>query len=68
MRWNCDLRSKEVRMLSPADYDSHDVSSPASGSGLAGIRRRVDAHDGTFELASPAGGSTTVTVSLPCGL
>ncbi|MEV5539409.1 sensor histidine kinase [Saccharopolyspora shandongensis] len=38
------------------------------GSGLYGMRRRIEAHDGTFALASPAGGPTTLTVSLPCGL
>ena len=38
------------------------------GSGLEGMRRRVEAHDGTFELASPVGGPTAVEVSLPCGL
>ncbi|MEU4246034.1 sensor histidine kinase [Amycolatopsis sp. NPDC026612] len=38
-----------------------------TGSGLTGIRRRVEAHDGTFALASPAGGPTTLVVSLPCG-
>jgi signal transduction histidine kinase len=38
-----------------------------SGSGLGGIRRRIEAHDGTFALASPGGGPTTMTVSLPCG-
>jgi signal transduction histidine kinase len=38
------------------------------GSGLGGIRRRIEAHDGTFALVSPAGGPTTLTVSLPCGL
>ena len=48
--------------------DGHGGADEHSGSGLAGIRRRVDAHDGTFELASPAGGPTTITVSLPCGL
>ncbi|GAA4526182.1 sensor histidine kinase [Amycolatopsis samaneae] len=37
------------------------------GSGIAGIRRRVEAHDGTFALTSPVGGPTTLTVSLPCG-
>jgi hypothetical protein len=41
---------------------------PARGSGLAGISRRIEAHDGTFMLASPSGGPTTLTVSLPCGL
>ena len=38
-----------------------------SGSGLVGIRRRIEAHDGTFTLTSPAGGPTSLTVSLPCG-
>lgn len=38
-----------------------------SGSGLAGIRRRVEAHDGTFTLTSPPGGPTTVEARLPCG-
>ncbi|SPL99822.1 putative two-component system sensor kinase [[Actinomadura] parvosata subsp. kistnae] len=38
-----------------------------SGSGLAGIRRRVEAHDGSFTLTSPAGGPTTLDVTLPCG-
>ena len=37
------------------------------GSGLAGIRRRVEAYDGTFRLDSPAGGPTTLEVTLPCG-
>ncbi|WP_051939806.1 sensor histidine kinase [Phaeacidiphilus oryzae] len=37
------------------------------GSGLAGIRRRVEAHDGTLRVASPAGGPTTLEVLLPCG-
>jgi signal transduction histidine kinase len=38
-----------------------------NGSGLAGIRRRAEAHDGTLSLASPPGGPTTLEVSLPCG-
>ncbi|MGW3078325.1 histidine kinase [Kitasatospora sp. NPDC001132] len=37
------------------------------GTGIAGIRHRVLAFDGTFRLHSPAGGPTTITVSLPCG-
>ena len=38
-----------------------------NGSGLLGIRRRAEAHDGTLTLTSPPGGPTTVEVSLPCG-
>lgn len=37
------------------------------GSGLAGLHRRVTALDGTLHLDSPAGGPTTVTVTLPTG-
>lgn len=37
------------------------------GSGLVGIRQRIDAHDGTLTLTSPAGGPTTLLVELPCG-
>ena len=36
--------------------------------GLTGIRRRVEAHDGTFALSSPVNGPTVLTVSVPCGL
>ncbi|MDL4773634.1 sensor histidine kinase [Actinomadura xylanilytica] len=37
------------------------------GTGIAGIRHRVLALDGTVRVHSPAGGPTTITVSLPCG-
>ncbi|MBF8185507.1 sensor domain-containing protein [Nonomuraea sp. K274] len=37
------------------------------GSGLVGMRRRVEAHDGTFLLDSPPGGPTVLQVSLHCG-
>ncbi|HWD68809.1 MAG TPA: sensor domain-containing protein [Solirubrobacteraceae bacterium] len=36
------------------------------GSGLVGLRHRVEALDGTLELTSPAGGPTTVYAELPC--
>ncbi|WP_238773875.1 sensor histidine kinase [Prescottella equi] len=37
------------------------------GSGLAGIRRRVAAFEGTVTLDSPLGGPTRLEVELPCG-
>ncbi|WP_199824752.1 sensor histidine kinase [Cellulomonas timonensis] len=43
-------------------------ASTGGGSGIAGIRRRVRAHDGTFTLTSPVGGPTRLEVTLPCGL
>ena len=37
------------------------------GSGLAGLKDRVAAHGGTFQVVSPRGGGTTVEVAIPCG-
>ncbi|HEY4022023.1 MAG TPA: sensor histidine kinase, partial [Pseudonocardiaceae bacterium] len=48
--------------------DGHGGAQAHGGSGLTGIRRRVEAHDGTFALSSPVGGPTVLTVSVPCGL
>ncbi|MFG2460430.1 histidine kinase [Streptomyces sp. NPDC048523] len=38
----------------------------SAGSGLLGMRRRVAALDGTFEVTSPIGGPTVIDVELPC--
>ncbi|WP_017598844.1 sensor histidine kinase [Nocardiopsis lucentensis] len=43
-------------------------ATPAPGSGLAGIRRRLDAFDGTMNITSPPGGPTIVTLEIPCAL
>ncbi|MEV4455209.1 sensor histidine kinase [Microbispora sp. NPDC049633] len=37
------------------------------GSGLTGMRSRIEAHDGRLTLTSPPGGPTTLDVELPCG-
>jgi signal transduction histidine kinase len=37
-----------------------------NGSGLIGLRRRVEALDGTLEVTSPPGGPTTIYAELPC--
>ncbi|HEY3727130.1 MAG TPA: histidine kinase [Solirubrobacteraceae bacterium] len=37
-----------------------------NGSGLIGLRRRVEALDGTLQITSPQGGPTTVYAELPC--
>ncbi|WP_328814350.1 sensor histidine kinase [Nonomuraea cypriaca] len=48
--------------------DGRGGADERSGSGIAGIRRRVEAHDGMFSLHSPPGGPTMLSVSLPCGV
>jgi signal transduction histidine kinase len=39
---------------------------PARGTGLAGLAKRAESVDGTFEISSPEGGPTMLTVNLPC--
>lgn len=47
--------------------DGHGGAAVGHGSGLAGIARRAEAHDGTLTVSSPVGGPTVVEVELPCG-
>lgn len=47
--------------------DGHGGADEQGGSGLSGIRRRVEALDGSFSLVSPGGGPTVLEVRLPCG-
>jgi signal transduction histidine kinase len=46
--------------------DGNGGADPARGTGLVGLARRVAAVDGTFDIASPPGGPTLLTVDLPC--
>jgi signal transduction histidine kinase len=39
---------------------------PERGTGLAGLARRAASVDGTFDIDSPPGGPTLLTVDLPC--
>ncbi|RLK59037.1 sensor histidine kinase [Actinokineospora cianjurensis] len=61
------LDAAEDRLLITVDDDGRGGADEALGSGLAGIRRRVDALDGSTVLTSPVGGPTTLRVELPCG-
>ncbi|HWC81757.1 MAG TPA: sensor domain-containing protein [Pseudonocardiaceae bacterium] len=61
------LRQREGRLRVDVTDDGHGGADAHGGSGLIGIRRRVEAHDGTFELVSPVGGPTVLTVEVPCG-
>jgi signal transduction histidine kinase len=46
--------------------DGRGGADPEGGSGLAGLRARVEALDGTLRLSSPPGQGTVVEVTLPC--
>jgi signal transduction histidine kinase len=45
--------------------DGRGGADPAEGSGLLGLRDRVEAIGGTMQLASPPGGGTSLSVALP---
>jgi signal transduction histidine kinase len=59
------VRRGDVLQLTITD-DGRGGADLATGSGLAGLRDRVRAVDGTFVLTSPTGGPTTIGVELPC--
>ncbi|WP_030319970.1 sensor histidine kinase [Streptomyces sp. NRRL B-3229] len=61
------VRAPGPRLLLRVTDDGRGGADEHGGSGLAGIRRRVAAHDGSLRLTSPAGGPTVVEVELPCG-
>jgi signal transduction histidine kinase len=56
----------EALEVSVAD-DGPGGADVTAGSGLEGLRRRVAALDGDFEVSSPAGEGTRIEVRLPCG-
>lgn len=59
--WEGDILRVNVR------DDGRGGADENAGTGLAGIRKRAEAHDGAMVLTSPAGGPTDITVRLPCG-
>ncbi|WP_432827652.1 sensor histidine kinase [Dactylosporangium sp. CA-092794] len=61
------LRRDRDRLLLSVTDDGHGGAGEGTGSGLLGIRRRAEAHDGSVDLSSPPGGPTRLEVSLPCG-
>jgi signal transduction histidine kinase len=54
------------RLIVEVVDDGVGGADPDAGSGLAGLRKRVAALDGTLAITSPEGGPTTVRAELPC--
>ncbi|HEY0535776.1 MAG TPA: sensor histidine kinase [Actinoplanes sp.] len=61
------VRREPERLVVVVDDDGKGGADEARGSGLTGIRRRVEAFDGRLTLTSPPGGPTRMRVELPCG-
>jgi signal transduction histidine kinase len=60
------VRRRNESVLVEVVDDGIGGANPA-GSGLQGLTKRVQALDGSLEIASPGGGPTTVRAVLPCG-
>ena len=63
-----DIRHAQGVLRMTVTDDGRGGADLAGGTGLAGVRRRLAAFDGTMEVVSPTGGPTTVTMELPCVL
>ena len=67
-----EARAATIRVLARDDLltvevtdDGKGGAEPADGSGLGGLKDRVEALDGTFEVESPVGRGTVVRAALP---
>jgi signal transduction histidine kinase len=59
------LSDERARLLVSVSDDGPG-GAVATGSGLTGLRHRIEALDGTLEVRSPAGAGTTIRAQLPC--
>jgi signal transduction histidine kinase len=64
--WVC-LSLDDGRLRVEIRDDGVGGADPSTGSGLLGLRDRVEALDGSLEVESPPGDGTTVIVELPAG-
>jgi signal transduction histidine kinase len=56
---DCDRLRVQVR------DDGVGGADPTTGSGLRGLRDRIDALDGRLDVESPPGGGTSLTLEVP---
>ncbi len=58
-----NARDRSDQVKTPIDQNENQADIDIT----AGIRKRVEAFDGTVTLSSPPGGPTELKVELPCG-
>jgi signal transduction histidine kinase len=61
-----DLGERDTRLVIEV-RDEGPGGAEETGSGLTGLRHRVEALDGTLAVTSPEGGGTIIHAELPCG-
>jgi signal transduction histidine kinase len=63
-----DIRmARDEDMLTVEVADDGVGGADANGGGLSGLRRRIEALDGTLRIASPPGGPTLIRAEMACG-
>jgi signal transduction histidine kinase len=60
-----DLDAPDATLRLAIRDDGIGGANPARGSGLTGLRDRIEAVGGTFDVTSPAGGGTTLLIEIP---
>jgi len=63
--WIVVIEANDVLAVEVGD-DGHGGADPGKGSGLSGIKRRLEAFDGVTQISSPPGGPTVVSMEVPC--
>ena len=63
--WILVIEANDVLAVEVGD-DGHGGADPGQGSGLSGIKRRLEAFDGVTRISSPPGGPTVVSMEVPC--
>jgi signal transduction histidine kinase len=59
--------NRDADMLVVQVGDDGDGGADITGSGLSGLRKRIEALDGELRVASPPGGPTLLHAEIPCG-
>jgi signal transduction histidine kinase len=65
-RASVTVARRGTQLLVEVTDDGHGGADETTGSGLVGLRDRVEGVDGWLHLSSPLGGPTTLLVELPC--
>jgi signal transduction histidine kinase len=61
------IRRADGRIVAAVGDNGRGNAKDGPGGGLAGVRRRMAAFDGSVDLVSPPGGPTVITMEVPCG-
>ncbi|MGA8118074.1 MAG: histidine kinase [Actinocatenispora sp.] len=60
------LTHDDTALVAEVDDDGEGGADVRTGGGLAGLRRRLAAFDGTLDISSPTGGPTRTRMVVPC--